>query len=333
MSINNHQYTDIIKHQRVLLIGIFPLPLGGISVHLKRVQHKLERQGCQVWAWDVCKQQQGSRQLRYYWRLWRFCWSKKPQVLIYHTMQLRSYPIELLLLLLAGRLLKSQNLVMIHSSRFIYRLNWLSLRLTGWVLGYYDQLILVSHAQRQEIGTKINLTGIKQILVESPFLAPDLGQASDILASLPGELQNFIKKHSPIISCAITRKDVWQGGDLYGLDLALMAFKRLQQEYSQAGLVLMIGDKTGYEQLECLPGVYILVDFQNEIWPLIGKTNLFIRPARSDSFGISVVEALSLNVPVVSSDVCVRPPGVILFKSGDWQDLQLKMQQVLSRVF
>jgi glycosyltransferase involved in cell wall biosynthesis len=333
MTLNHHQYTHLILRKRVLLVGVFPPPLGGISVHLKRVQAKLEQQGCEVQAWDICKQQQNRWQLSYYVILWRFCLKNRPQVIIYHTMQLRSYPIELLVLLLAGKLLSSQTIVMIHSARFIYRLSWLSRVLTGLILSYYDQLVLVSVAQQQEIGARINLVKLaNKISVESPFLAPDLNDKSAILSKLPPALQAFLDQHKPVISCAVTRKDLWQGGDLYGLDLALAAFKLLQQNDPQAGLIVMISDKTGYEQLVNLPGVYLLFDFTQEVWPLIERSDLFIRPTRSDGNAISIMEALSLNVPVVASDVCVRPAGVVLFKSGDAHDLYLKMQQVLKQV-
>lgn len=331
MILKNHQYTDTIKHQRVLLVGVFPLPLGGISVHLQRVQARLVAQGCQVWAWDVCKRPVGQGQLGYYMSLWLFCLKQRPQVLIYHTMQLRRYPIELLILLLAGKWLRSQTLVMIHSGRFVARLSWLSRKLTGYLLGYYDQLIVVSVALGQELITQFSLTGKPvKISIESPFLAPDCATGPQILKQIPNDLQLFRQQHRPLISCAITRKEVWQGGDLYGLDLILAAFKLLKQDWAQAGLLVMISDQTGYEPLEKIPGVYYLLDFAQEIWPLIGESDLFIRPTRSDSFGISVMEALSLRVPVVASDVCVRPPGAVLFKAGDAQDLYIKIKQVLS---
>jgi len=256
-------------------------------------------------------------------------------VIIYHTMQLRSYPIELLILLLAGKLLKSQKLVMIHSERFIYRLNWVSRKLTGLILGCYDQLILVSEAQKQEIGARIELTGVKHVAIESPFLPPDFSTKLAILSKMPSSLNDFIQNHAPVISCIVTRKIDWQGQDLYGADLALGSFRRLKQDYSRAGLILVIGDKSGYEDLsENLkenPGVYLLVGWEQEVWPLIGETDLLIRPTRSDSFGISIMEALSLGVPVVASDVCVRPNGAILFKNGDEHDLYMKIKLVLRR--
>lgn len=328
MKTNNHQYTNDMHDLRVLLVGVFPLPLGGISIHLKRVQAKLEAQGCTVLAWDVCKRQVGLGQLRYYWQLWLFCIKNQPQVIIYHTMQLRSYPIELFLLLVAGKWLKSKNLAMMHSSRFIYRLSWLSRVLTSLVLKSYDQVILVSNALKLEISTKIKLSS--NIAIESPFLLPDFSTGPAILNNLPDNLKIFLISHKPIISCAVTRHALWQGADLYGTDLALASFELLKKDYPSAGLVLIIGHSAGYESLGKISGVYTLLDWPDEIWPIIGKSDLFIRPNRSDSFGISILEAICLGVPVVASNVCVRPEQVVLFKSGNIHDLYLKKIQVLA---
>lgn len=39
-----HSYSDAINNKRVALLGPYPPPLGGVSVHIKRVKQKLERQ-------------------------------------------------------------------------------------------------------------------------------------------------------------------------------------------------------------------------------------------------------------------------------------------------
>lgn len=325
MDINAHQYTDHIQGVKVLLVGVIPPPLGGIAVHLKRVQAKLTAQGSTVLVWDVCKKQQGLSQISYYWRLIRFCFYEQPQVIIYHTLQLRSTPIELLVLLGMGKLFNSQILVVIHSARFIDRISWLCRKLTGLGLKHCKQIIIVSQQVKNLLQSKLSLP--TQVVVESPFLLPNLADRDYILNKLTVELKQFLRQHHPVVTVAITRLDDWQGSDLYGTDLAIAAFKSFLLDYPDAGLLIVLGNRNG-KSIVASSNIYVLCEWEQEMWPLIGKSELFIRPTRSDANAISVMEALYLNIPVIASDVCLRPAGTVLFKSGDAADLYQKMVQV-----
>lgn len=330
MSINLHRYTNNVYNKKVLLLGIFPPPLGGISVHLRRVSAKLNRQGCQVWEWDVCRQQNGLGQLAYYWRLWRFGIKYKPDLVIYHTLQLRSTPIELCVLIIIAKIVKGQVWLVVHSGRFLASMGKLQAYLISQLLKMCKKTILVGAQLATEISLKIKLPA--KFSCESPFLPPDLSQKDIILAGLPSDLKSFIKSKCPLVTICVTRNIAWQGQDLYGLDLALDALEFFKQDYPSSGLLVVIGCKDGYEEyfglnMSKIGNIYFLGEWHQEMWPLIGKSQLFIRPTRSDSFGISICEALCQNVPVVASDVCPRPMGTVLFKSGDVQDLYLKMKQ------
>lgn len=330
MGLNLHRYTSHIYKQKVLLVGIFPPPLGGISVHLKRVSLKLVSQGCQVWEWDVCKQQHGLGQLAYYWHLWCFGLKHQPDLIIYHVLQLRSTPIELLVLITISKVVKGQTWVVFHSGRFVAGMGKLRAYVTSKLLKMCQKTVLVGNQLITEIGAKIKLPA--KFSCESPFLPPDFSQQATILAGRSKTLKSFMANKYPLITISITRKIVWQGQDLYGLDLALAAFELFKQDCPNAGLLVVIGCKDGYEDhfrltLGKTGNIYFLGEWQQEMWPLIGASHLFIRPTRSDSFGISICEALCQNVPVVASDACPRPLGTVLFKAGDAQDLYLKMKQ------
>lgn len=322
----NHGYSNHLRGLKVLLVGVFPPPLGGISVHLKRVKDKLQKQNCTVWTWDV-----GPSHLVYYWRLVRFCLKKRPQVIIYHTLQLRSLPIELFVLLLMGKMLGSQTIAVIHSARFVAKMGWLNGQITSWLLRHYQQVVLVSDQLKDQLAPKIKLNGANWV-VENPFLPPILSEKQAILDRLPASLKEFLATHGPIITVSITRLDLWQGQDLYGTDLAIQAFELFRQSCPQAGLLMVLGNQNS-KTLELGSNSYLLSEWPDEMWPLIAISDLFIRPTRTDCNAISVMEALYLGVPVLASDVCARPKGVILFKSGDAQDLYEKMKQVLVSVF
>ncbi len=318
---------------KVLVIGLEPPPWGGVAVHVKRVQEKLVQQGCQVSIWDVCKQQFERNKVSYYINLVQFIIKKRPVYIIYHTIHLRSLLIEAGLIFLVNMLIMSKMVVVIHSGRFVLSMGRLQLWLSSLLLDSC-QLILVGSQLATEISLKIKLPA--KFSCESPFISPDLSQKDIILAGLPSDLKSFMMCKYPLVTVSITRKIVWQGQDLYGIDLALAAFELFKQDCPNAGLLVVIGCKDGYEEYFAwfdrlttseIRNIYFLGEWQQEMWPLIGASQLFIRPTRSDSFGISICEALCQNVPVVASDACPRPPGTVLFKVGDAQDLYLKMNQ------
>ena len=60
------------------------------------------------------------------------------------------------------------------------------------------------------------------------------------------------------------------------------------------------------------------------------KGTIFIRPTNTDGDSISVREALYFDIPCISSDVVPRPPGTIVFKNRNTDDLIIKIKDVLN---
>jgi glycosyltransferase involved in cell wall biosynthesis len=58
-----------------------------------------------------------------------------------------------------------------------------------------------------------------------------------------------------------------------------------------------------------------------ELWPLLRKINLLLRPTKSDGDALSIREALFFRIPVISSDVVPRPEGTIIYKLNSREDL------------
>ena len=319
-------YFRQFRGQTVTLVGVFPLPLGGIAVHLKRLEAALIRDQCLVWRWDVCRQQQGISQLRYYLRLLQFGLFRRSQVLLYHTLPLRSTPLELVILILIRMLTGARLVVVLHSGRFVSSMRkpyrWMISRL----LRHQAEVVMVGKHLQQELWQNgLRLSG--RITVDTPFLPPEIGQRTQILARTSADLNCFMTQSKPLIIVAVTRLDDWQGEDLYGTDLALAAFERFKSDFPQAGLLLVVGNMNG-RSLQIGSQTYLLKEWVEEIWPLIGLADLFLRPTRTDVSSISVAEALWQGVPTIASDCCPRLKGVTLFKSGKADDLYLKMVEI-----
>jgi glycosyltransferase involved in cell wall biosynthesis len=77
--------------------------------------------------------------------------------------------------------------------------------------------------------------------------------------------------------------------------------------------------------------VYFYEVENTEFYPIVKRSQLFIRPTYIDGYGVSIAEALHCKVPSIASDVCNRPEGTVLFKSRDITDLLSKVLDVIER--
>ncbi|MGD0516877.1 MAG: glycosyltransferase, partial [Thermoguttaceae bacterium] len=68
----------------------------------------------------------------------------------------------------------------------------------------------------------------------------------------------------------------------------------------------------------------------HEFWPVLKYADLFLRPTRTEGDSASIREAISLGVPVVASDATLRPKDILLFSSGNAQDLIAKTRSALA---
>jgi glycosyltransferase involved in cell wall biosynthesis len=71
------------------------------------------------------------------------------------------------------------------------------------------------------------------------------------------------------------------------------------------------------------------IDFSS----LIKRSNVVVRPTRSDGDALTVRESLHFDTPIIASDCSVRPKGTILFNTGDEKDLMNKIYSVYQNQF
>jgi len=123
----------------------------------------------------------------------------------------------------------------------------------------------------------------------------------------------------------------------YGFDLLVDALAKLKQLFPSLGcLVMGSGDQRPAAELRVREAglqedVLFLGDVDHDTclsW--ISNSDVFLRPTLEDGDSISVREAISLGVPVVASRVGTRPPGAILFQPGDVEDMIAKVELALS---
>ena len=334
----SHRYSDNIHHTRIAMLGISPPPLGGVSVHIERVMHKLQSQNNTVYFFNT--------EVRYRYKLFPFyliklilwfCW-RRPKVVFYHSVYLDNSISELLILACLKRLFNYQLVLIEHDCRHMYKRTERFKKPFNLVLANTDQVVLIGNRTLQSYqDNKIKLTNCA---IEGAFLPPDISREQEILATYPRTLLQFLAHHEPVILTNAFQLVLLDGKDLYGIDQSLLLLAQLKKEFPQVGLVIalaQIGDSNYFAQLQeqmqklqVTNHVYI-VHGQKVLWPLFKRVNLFVRPSLSDGASVSVQEALHFGCPVVASDVCARPDGATLFATGSHDDFCQKVSEVLRK--
>lgn len=322
---SEHSYSDGIHHARVLILGPYPPPWGGVAVHIQRVQHKLEEQNNTVVIFDTIAR---TSFICYLMQLIRILYRNHFDYVIYHTPYTNYSWVEMMILSLYA-ILKSTLLMLIeHDCRYIAHTSWFKKKMISW-FGARTRIIfigLATYASYKKAG--ISLTS--SIAIESPFLPPDIHKSEQIY---PATLMDFIASHQPLLVANAYQCTLFEGADLYGIDYSIAVCNQLQHQFPQIGLVLFlatIGDHDYYRQVvsQLNKQMYILIgDYQ--LWPIFKYADCFIRPTRNENFGISVAEALYCNIPVVASDACARPSGTIVYQTNQLSDLITKTTHVL----
>ena len=147
--------------------------------------------------------------------------------------------------------------------------------------------------------------------------------------ALPTELEDFIRKHQPILSSYIFLRP-----EFY-VESMMEAMGRLAKSHSKMGLIL-IGADTQSEKIQQMVDraglqgrVFATGDLSHdEFMTVLSKVHIYIRTPQKDGVCSSVLEALSLKVPVIASENGSRPESVIMFKTDSVEDLTATVSMV-----
>ncbi|WP_028581049.1 glycosyltransferase [Desulfogranum japonicum] len=140
--------------------------------------------------------------------------------------------------------------------------------------------------------------------------------------SMQPEELDFIKIHSPVLISYIFFREEYDPHTLF------QAIRLLRRNLPDLG-VFILGDK---EQAEYFITDKGYADIRDNLFvtgqkdhdaflSLVEQSDIVIRTPVSDGVCSSVMEALTLKVPVVGSDNGTRPNGVVLYQPGNVEDL------------
>jgi glycosyltransferase involved in cell wall biosynthesis len=306
---------------KILLIGPYPPPHGGISVHVLGIHRGLAAAGVPCRVLDTS----AVRSWSFHFALLRY--SVQGWTLHLHTNghNWKSW----LLALWCGIAGQSSGscILTLHSGLapgYVTALRGWRRRIARLTCRLYSRVICVSPAVRDAVvllGQPTDRTDIAPAYLETALTE----------VSLDHQIAAWTENHRPLLSTALFFRPE------YGFDLLVSAIAKLRVRYPSVGCLVM---GSGEQESEArkrvrdfgLENHMLLVGdvMHAQCLALISRSDLFLRTTWFDADSISVREALALGVPVVASRVCARPKGVILFQPGDVTDLLSKIESAMA---
>ncbi|MFC1842910.1 glycosyltransferase [Candidatus Dependentiae bacterium] len=340
------QYYKDIKNKRIAIFGITPPPLGGVSVHIQRITKKFKENGNQVYHFKT--EFRGRKYLLAPYLIYVFLflfWHKiiwrKIDILYYHSTCLPNSITELYFISFFKKILNFKTVLVEHNCRHMYKRNKKELSRLTKILKTIEQLVFIGNSNYQSYAeNSINLSNCPIYSIEPAFLPPDISQEQKIISSYPKDINNFIKRHTPVFLANASNLYLLNQKDIYGLDKSIYILPRLKKSYPKIGLIFAISkitDKNHFEKIKKeikinkLENNVFFIIGQHEIWPIFKDIDLFLRPTLSDGDSISIQEALFFNIPVIASNVCKRPYKVITFDVHSEKDFINKIKSCIKK--
>jgi glycogen(starch) synthase len=309
---------------RVALIGDYPPPHGGVSVHVAGLSRALRRCGVEVRILDIGRGQHAGE-----------CITPGRGALPYAR--------GLAALAAGGFLLHA------HTSG-ANRKSWLvalaagRARLPGGPRGVltlhsgHASAWLTRSAERRSLA-RLACSGFGYVVAVNQEIADALtgcGLPPRRIVVLPGFSPTLLEPGPPPVALAAARQAhaplfcaMASPGPTYGVDLLRAAFALVRRRRRGAGLVLF---GPGAEHRVAEPGVHDLGEIPHgAALGVMAACDVFVRPTRADGDALSVREALGLGLPVVASTVGYRPPGCLLYRPDDVAGLAARLDEAADR--
>ncbi len=315
-----------MSKKKILLIGPYPPPYGGVSMHIKRLKALFSGE----FDIDIVDE---SRE-------------KKEDIFNLRSLNIFKYLYKVL----------KTDIVHIHSGKFFFRMLHFSaaslffkkkiITIHGYepgrganirpmdraILNNCNKVIFVS----KELADAFN---VKHYIINEAFLPPDVKSEAEIPAEVANWIEQRKKQGYKIAVANAWRLDKHEEEDLYGLDLCIMAAKKNKEIGIKAAIIFVVSDGSGViktEQYKKMISEFALED-RFLVWEaplsfikLIIHTDIVLRPTNTDGDALTVREGLFLGKPVVASDVVIRPEGTKLFKTRDAESLAKAIAEVLN---
>lgn len=316
---------------KILLVGNYPPPFGGISVHLQLLDRLLLRNLIDCKVLNIDKKGLYSKEYisikSHVDLLLKLISNSHKRIVHLHTNghNLKSWLLATVCAWI-GYLIGSGSILTIHSGmspKYIAQNSFWHRQLIKLALVPQSLVICVN----PEIQAALTHYGFN---LENTLLMPAFLFDETEDTSLEPNLKDQLSQFNPLLSLvAFFRPE-------YGVELVIKALAILKLQFPCIGCAVM-GSGDGLEELKELAVEYGVANHllwlgdreHKECLKIMKYSQLFVRPTLVDGDSISVREAIQMAVPVVASDVGNRPESVLLFQAGNATDLAAKCGEVL----
>ncbi len=316
-------------NKRVLLIGPYPPPYGGVSVHILRFKNLLKD------GFNFNIVDESSLKKNEYFNLRSlqiFTYLKainNTDIIIIHSGNLFVRIFHVFM----GKIFSRKTILVLHG--FISKPPKIVFRFLGLLYRTADLIIAVN----SDIKFRLKLPERKCIIKEA-FIPPNIDQEPELPLNISNLLYKFKKQGIRIVCANAFRLETFQNQDLYGLDLCIEVTKRLVEKKVPFIFIFVVSTIEQNSELYFknealikdlnLSEHFFLINEKLSFVKLMLESDVILRPTNTDGDSLTIREALYLNKKILTSDVVERPTGVKLFQNRNIDDLEIQLETLLS---
>jgi glycosyltransferase involved in cell wall biosynthesis len=327
---------------KILHIGNYPPPLCGWAIHLKLVVDEMRRRGytCEILKINENREipspdyvdVQGG--MDYFLKLWRYAF-RGYRLSMHVNGQSKAGYLLALAAMIVGRLVLRPSYLTFHgglAQRYFPKPDSFKLRTAFWLLfTVAGKITCNSEDIKQEI-VKYGIPAVK-ISAISAFSSQYLDFAP---RSLEQPVEEFFRSHEPVICSYVSFRPE------YELDIMREAMTRFRRDHPQAGFIWLgfpgkempkAQEFVGAWPAEERASLLLLGNVDHDTFlTLMTSSAIFWRTPACDGVSASVLESLTLGVPVVASANGRRPAGVVTYRETDAADMSAKLNHVIENL-
>ena len=282
---------------KLLIIGKVPPPIGGVTIHTKRLINLLLNKRIPSTFLNL-----------HHFGLGRFLRTMYKANVAHNHSNNRLF---LFLFVIYGRLCRTRTIITIHGN--VNKLGKWKVFFEKLAIKMSDVPILLN---KESYSYAINHNEQSRLL--SSFIPPSNDEL-ELPPSIKDKILDLKAKHTIVYATNATSyaKDS-EGQEIYGITDLFEIFKENKKR------ALVISDPSGeyYTILnKNIPENILLLSLPHSFLGVINITDVLIRATSTDGDSISIKEALYLGKSVITSNCVSRPGEVILYEKNNWKQL------------